>query len=137
MGRKYNKKTTRGVDIAQLVGAAKLVAEGKSSTRKAAKAFDVPNTTFQRYLNSSEEEKKEFGYTKCRSANMVFTIELEQLLATHVKDMDNRYHGLSVKKCTELAYEFAIRNHLSVPNSWVEKHSAGWYFVSCKPYTYI
>lgn len=111
MGRIYKKKTTRGVDIAQVEGAAKMITEGKASIRKAAKGLDIPNTTLQRFIGSSEEERKTFGYTKCRSTNLVFTPELEILLANHVKDLDNRYHGLTAKKCMELAWEFATQNH--------------------------
>lgn len=125
MGRKYKKKTTRGANLQNLAEAAKLVEEGNSSVRGAAVLCNVPNATLQRYIKSTEDERNAFGYSKCVSANMVFTAELEEMLASHVKDLDNRYHGITPTKCMELAYEFAHQNDVIIPKSWVANKAAG------------
>ena len=36
------------------------------------------------------------------------------------------FHGLSVTNWRELAYEFAKRNEISMPSSWMENKKSGW-----------
>ena len=52
----------------------------------------------------------------------------EQELAQHIRDLDDRFHGLNPVKCRELAYEYAQRNKdcgINIPPSWVENKLAG------------
>ena len=126
MGRKYAKKTERGADTSHPAAAAKQIEEGKLSIRQAAIAHNVPNTTLQRFLKCNEAERKAFGYSKCKSANLVFTSEFEEMLASHVKDLDNRYHGITPTKCMQLAYEFAQLNGVTgIPKNWMDNKAAG------------
>ena len=37
----------------------------------------------------------------------------------------DQYHGLSLHKCKELAYNFAIANNLNVPETWRVNETAG------------
>ena len=55
---------------------------------------------------------------------MVFTLEMEQELADHIKQLADQFHGFTPYKCRGLAHEFAKRNHVTVPSNW-EKGLAG------------
>ena len=43
---------------------------------------------------------------------------MEENLANHVKQLCDQFHGLSLQKCLKLAYEFASRNNLHMPDNW-------------------
>lgn len=43
----------------------------------------------------------------------MFTPELEEELANHVREMDRRFYGLTRKQLMQLAYEFAERNNIA------------------------
>jgi len=55
----------------------------------------------------------------------VFPSEMEQDLANHIKLLVDMFHGLSVQKCCTLAYQFALSNNLTNPDSWAENGKAG------------
>ena len=46
---------------------------------------------------------------------------MESDLAQHIKTLSDMFYGLTIKKCKQVAYEFASRNKLKVPSSWDEK----------------
>jgi len=46
-------------------------------------------------------------------------------LADHIKDLAAMFHGISAMRCRELAFEFAQRNDIDVPESWIREEKAG------------
>lgn len=125
MGRAYKRKTARAVDKEGLSKAAEQVKDGKMSVRAAATNFGVSRTTLQRYISMTPEERLASGYEQCKNLNLTIPPFMEKSLADHIKDLDNRYHGLTPSKCMELAYEFAKHNEISMPDSWTANSSAG------------
>lgn len=85
----------------------------------------VSRTTLQRYISMTPQERLASGYEQCRNLNLTIPLFMEKALANHIKDLDNRYHGLNPSKCMELAYEFAKQNDISMPDSWTTNSSAG------------
>lgn len=125
MGRVYKRKTTHATDQEGLRNAAEKVMVSKMPVRTAARMFKVPRTSLQRYIDLSPDDRASMGYAGCSTKNLVIPPAMEAALANHIKDMDNRYHGLSVAKCSSLAYEFAVLNGIKVPGAWTENGSAG------------
>lgn len=126
MGRKYERKSERGSDSESLKEAAQAVRKGEMSVRKAALSHSVPRTTLQRYLSTSEEELQSSSYKNCKTANLVFTEQMETMLAQHIRDLDHRYHGIGPAKARELAWEFGKMNKITrMPHSWETNHKAG------------
>ena len=96
------------------------------SVRKAATSYNVRRTTLQRYLAVSEEERPVNSYQNCQTANMVFSQQMEAVLAQHIRDLDDRYHGIGPSKARELAWEFAKKNNVGhIPPSWESNQAAG------------
>ena len=62
--------------------------------------------------------------------NSVFNDRQESDLAEHIKALCNQYDGLSVVKCRCLAYEFATKNNVNMPDNWARDGKAGveWMF---------
>ena len=50
---------------------------------------------------------------------------MEIEFAKHTKDMAIQFHGLTKEKCRSLAYEYAVRNELEVPNTWTNNEKTG------------
>lgn len=51
--------------------------------------------------------------------------KIEKELADHIKNLAATFHGLSVMKCHELAFELARRNGIDMPASWIREEKAG------------
>ena len=65
------------------------------------------------------------GYAAIRIAHIVFTSDMERDLVNHVKLLADTFHGLSILKCSQLAYNFAAENNLMVPKYWELNQRAG------------
>lgn len=126
MGRKYERKSQRGCDAESLKKAAEAVEKAEMSVRKAAHSYDVSRTSLQRYLSTPNDDRHSSSYQNCKTANLVFTEQMETMLAQHIRDLDHRYHGIGPAKARELAWEFGKRNQSSrMPRSWEVNQKAG------------
>ena len=76
-----------------------------------------------RYLTKLKSDPQvSMGYASHRR---VFTDKMETDLAKNCIEMVRRYHGLTHDKVMQVAYEFASRNNIAVPESWEKNKSAG------------
>ena len=128
MPTKYVRKTSRSVrstpDI--LERAAKLVHEEGISYRKAAANFGVDKMTLIRYIKKKKADPASVvGYQSTMLHNQILPPKMEKDLAGHIIYLADMYFGLSVEKCKELAYQYAIVNKVSVPQSWHSNTKAG------------
>uniref|UniRef100_A0A671QJU5 HTH CENPB-type domain-containing protein n=1 Tax=Sinocyclocheilus anshuiensis TaxID=1608454 RepID=A0A671QJU5_9TELE len=122
MPRHYKRKTNWGsTPLEDMKRAANDVMGGKS-IRAVAKEKNIDRSTLRRYIKKKEgKEVKTTAYRGTAEAKRVFTEELEKELADHIKKLADQFHGLTPKKCCELA----DRNNIPVPNNWKEKGLAG------------
>uniref|UniRef100_A0A4W6C0P6 Zgc:113274 n=1 Tax=Lates calcarifer TaxID=8187 RepID=A0A4W6C0P6_LATCA len=126
MPRNYTRKTRWGLTPIEEMKRAVSDAKGGKSIRSVAKERNIDRSTLQRYIKKSEEEEvKMTGYMGTAEANRIFPLELEKELADHIKKLAEQFHGLTQKKCRELASELAERNNISTPSNWTEKGLAG------------
>lgn len=58
------------------------------------------------------------GYSAISQRHLVFIPLMEEDLATHVKALADQFHGLSLNKYCELAFEFAKANNLKIQTNW-------------------
>ena len=89
---------------------------GGLSGRSAAKQFGIDQTAFRRYLKKASKESSEqvkMGYTKHRK---IFTDEMEKDLAEHCINLVKQHHGLFMDKVKMLAYKFAEKKQVAIPN---------------------
>ncbi|XP_067944474.1 uncharacterized protein [Watersipora subatra] len=121
MVRNYKRKTERGASKENIDAALKFWSEG-ATLDQTVDTYKISATTLKRHRKNAGE-----GYVRCKTVKMVFSEAMEQTLATHLKDLDSRFHGLTPVKCRELAYEYAINNRteVKVPESWHTNKSAG------------
>lgn len=126
MVRNRKRTTDRGQSTDVLEKAAKDVREKGISERKAAADYNVPRTTLKRYILARTPEKAKIGaYKGVSAARSVFTSPQSKELADHIAAIDNVFHGLSARQTRELAYQYASRNNVTIPNSWETNKMAG------------
>ncbi|XP_050976521.1 uncharacterized protein zgc:113274 [Labeo rohita] len=126
MPRNYIRKTDWGsVTYEELEKAFVEVKRGKS-IRTVAKERKIGRSTLQRYMKKAEEKReKTVGYRGTAEARRILSEELEEELAENIRMLAERLHGLTPKKCREIAFEFAQKNNIPVPNNWGEQRLAG------------
>ncbi|XP_026128983.1 uncharacterized protein LOC113109562 isoform X2 [Carassius auratus] len=126
MPRNYIRKTDWGsVTYEELEKAFVEVKRGKS-IRTVAKERKIGRSTLQRYMKKAEEKReKTVGYRGTAEARRILSEELEEELAEHIRVLSEGVHGLTPKKCREIAFEFAQKNNIPVPNNWGEQRLAG------------
>ncbi|XP_034839890.2 uncharacterized protein [Maniola hyperantus] len=109
--RKSDRQSWREEDMKNAI---EKVATREMGLNKAAATFNVPKTTLIRRLSKYEStkdltiatEKKMGRYQK------IFSVDQERELASHVKNMESRFFGLTTKDLRRLAYELAEQNNL-------------------------
>uniref|UniRef100_A0A671MYJ8 Zgc:113274 n=1 Tax=Sinocyclocheilus anshuiensis TaxID=1608454 RepID=A0A671MYJ8_9TELE len=124
MPRNYIRKTDWGsVTYEELEKAFVEVKRGKS-IRTVAKERKIGRSTLQRYMKKAEEKReKTVGYRGTAEARRILSEELEEELAENIRKLG--VHGLTPKRCREIAFEFAQKNNIPVPNNWGEQRLAG------------
>ena len=99
----------------------------KKFCHSVANKYDIPHVTLQRYcLNYCKEAAivkdddltkvslRKYGYFSNRS---VFNISQELLLVEYLLKASALYYGLSTNEVKSLAYEYAAKLGLKIPNS--------------------
>ena len=130
MPQRRAKKTRRG-ETPRIVfeNAAAAVRRGESS-RSAAKLYGIDRMTLTRYITKLDKSlEPDIGYDGIRKKKQVFPDDMEKDLADHIKLLAGQFYGLSRRKCQQLAFEVAVQNGLSIPDSWRTNQHAGdeWY----------
>ena len=127
MMRNYIRKTNRGACSDILQRAARKVMNG-GSKKGVAEEFGVDRMTLSRYVKKLQETGLDHvvtGYRFLSTSKCIFDEKMEADLSNHITTLANMFHGLSQKCCRELAYEFAHRNNVKIPDSWEKNKIAG------------
>ena len=143
--RQYKRKTQRGLTTKNVMQKAmKEVLIDKKFCRTVANKYDIPHLNLQRYcLNYCKEAAiveddditevslRKYGYFNNRS---VFNISQEHLLVKNLLKASALYYGVSTNEVKSLAYEYASKPGLKIPNSWVaaKKPGSDWLSVFMK-----
>ena len=134
--RQYKRKTQRGLTTKNVMQKAMTeVLIDKKFCRTVANKYDIPHVTLRRYcLNYRKEPAivkgdditevslRKYGYFNNRS---VFNISQELLLVEYLLKASALYYGLSTNEVKSLAYEYAAKLGLKIPNSWVAAKKTG------------
>lgn len=115
MVRDYQRKTTRqSWSEESMHQAVSAVLNKEMGYRKAAAAFDVPQTTLERKVlkqrQNPDEENLELKVS-LGPKKTVFTPAEEEELVSYLKFMEGRLFGLSGSDFRKLAFQLAVRNN--------------------------
>ena len=127
MVRKYSKKSDKGQKSLDVLKKAAAEVRKGDSIRNAAKSNGICRMTLKRFISTTNRNNTDisFGYQTMAVSKMVLSREMETDLARHVKDMAKTFYGLTSTKCRILAFDFAKKNGIRVPESWERDKKAG------------
>lgn len=94
---------------------------------RASKTFNVPFGTLRRRANNVKGNKFSTGFKKgyMGGKRTTFSVEQEQELVQHVKNLENRFFGMTTLELRKLAYQWAEKN--KIPHTFnKEIEEAGW-----------
>lgn len=133
MVRDYKRTTNRGSwSEESMREAVKAVLDAKMGYYKAAKQFNVPQTTLERKVKAARSLLKETSdenipipiKVPLGPRLPVFSVFEEDELCAYILEMEERLYGLTVKDLKELVYKLAIKNNKPNPFN-AEKEEAG------------
>ena len=120
------------------------------SVKRAALEFNIPRTTFRRYVSKCKRAGVDIDFSNIDKAgaprltpnydvNKVFSKSEKEKLTEYLKQMANLHYGLSPKQVRFFAYELAVAFNKNIPNSWKNNKSAGknWFYKFMKSNTTI
>lgn len=124
--RTYKRKTVRGSIPRDILQRVAVEIENGRTIRGVATEFNINRMTLKRYITKRATNPDAItGYQAVAASKIIFKSEMEQDLANHIKLLADMFHGLSVQKCCALAYNFAVSNGLTIPDSWTKNGKAG------------
>ena len=127
MPRTYTKKTDRvRTPLDVLTRASEAVAQCGTYT-SVAKECSIDRMKLKRFIRKEKLQgpATSIGYEYLSRLKSVFNDRQESDLAEHIKALCNQYYGISVVKCRCLAYEFATKNNVNMPDNWARDGQAG------------
>lgn len=128
MARNRQRKTDRRpVESMQMKKAVEEVINGQKSAASIAREFSIKRTTLRRYIQKYKAagDKGDIRFVPKYNARQVFTEEQERLLAEYFITAARYNYGHSPIVARRLAFEFATRNNIPVPENWLRDSSAG------------
>ena len=128
MARNRKRKTDREpVDSAQMKAAVEEVVKGQKKAASVAEEFRIKRTTLRRYIQKykAASNKEGVSFVPKYNARQVFSAEQERLLAEYFITSARFNYGHSPVIARRLAYEFAMENGISMPETWLRDCSAG------------
>ena len=126
MVRTYKKKTLAEYASHETMKQAVLAVVQKGySYRQSADQYGVNKSTLSDYVKRHKISGGLDTYFPNFKKRQVFTSKMEATLAEYLLTCSKMFYGLAPRATRPLAYEFAIRNSVDVPESWENNHSAG------------
>lgn len=99
------------------------------SVRKAGRDHGIDRITLSRYVKKKNSMEADETVKRVRPGkSTVFTHSEERELAEHIKAAARMFHGLSINKARELAYQYAktiAGKETSIPSEWETSKMAG------------
>lgn len=102
------------------------VIENNMSLRKSAEQNGVKKSALANYVKKAKEQGiNNTSFIPGFNKSQVFSTEMEEILAQYLVKCAAMFYGLTPKQTKQLAYEFAIKNSLRVPDTWIRNKKAG------------
>lgn len=126
MPRYYAKKTNREFPCGNLAQAISDVLHEHMSIRRSAEKNNVTKSRLALYVKKAAANGIQNVCLKPEySVRQVFTSEMEAALVKYLLNCSAMFYGLTPKATRRLAYEYAIKNKITVPQKWLENELAG------------
>lgn len=122
---KYVKKTNRTpVSPKRIRRAVKEHVVENQPLRTTAKKYGIDKMTLRRYAEKFKLEGEDTVYSPNFASNQIFSRQQEVLLASYLLTASKMNYGLTTIETRELAFIFAVENHVKIPQLWKNKSVA-------------
>lgn len=101
------------------------VLEDGKKIRPAAKLFGIPHQTLQRYVEKKKNNPNLTQMAPKYDCRKVFSTDQEIDFAKYLVTRSKMAYGVSTNKFRSLAYETAVINNMTIPESWKTNKQAG------------
>ncbi|KAF2894900.1 hypothetical protein ILUMI_11272 [Ignelater luminosus] len=109
-----------------LTKAAGRMLNNQLTLRQAAMGYNVSKSTLCRHLKKHKASgNQDFIYSASNAVKRVFIDPQEAELNAYLKQCSNMHYGLSTNDVRQVAYNYAVANSISHPNSWEVYQKAG------------
>lgn len=121
MVRTYVRKTRekKWKDTDNITIAMEAVINNKMTLRTAASTYGIPKTTLSRFVSQNRIPNNQGRFS------IVLGEELENLLRKYLIELNNRFLGFGTVALRKFAYDLAVINKCSYPESWDRDRAAG------------
>ena len=106
--------------------AVKLVVEKKTSIREAAAHHNIKKSTRSDYVRRYRAEKDSCNFKRGQRNRQIFDDEMELSLCSYILTCSKLFYGLTSAAVRRLAYQYALKNKISMPASWTQNEMAGY-----------
>ena len=106
--------------------AVKLVVEKKTSIREAAAHHNIKKSTRSDYVRRYRAEKDLCNFKRGQRNRQIFDDEMELSLCSYILTCSKLFYGLTSAAVRRLAYQYALKNKISMPASWTQNEMAGY-----------
>lgn len=79
----------------------------------------------KKFRDLSENEKAQYDFSQKHGYKKIFSEEEESMLTAYLLDASRMCYGLTERETRTLAYNFALKNSILMPESWSENEMAG------------
>ena len=128
MPRSYIRETGRGGTPLDVLQRAVATFQAGGKLRETAREYNIDHSTLRRYIlkvTANPGELVDTGYKRLSQKKCILNQDMEKELADHIKNLADQFHGLSIEKCRELAFEYAKCNGVNIPSNWEKEKKAG------------
>lgn len=128
MVRNRSRKTERKpVESSRMEAAVQDVVNGQKKVASVAKELDIKRTTLRRYIQKykAAERKEDVLFTPRYNSRQVFDVHQERLLVDYFITSAKYNYGHSPMIARRITFEFATKNGIQVPHTWLRDCSAG------------
>ena len=125
--KKREKRKIGNTDSESKAAAVRKVIDEGMSIRSTCKAHDIKFSTLRRNVKKANaaEDKELMTYAPNYNCRQVFITNEEILLQDYLIKAAKIQYGLTRKQVRVLAYEYAVRNQKTFPDSWTTHGLAG------------
>ncbi|KAI4468149.1 complement component-related sushi domain-containing [Holotrichia oblita] len=101
----------------QMTAAGQEVKTNGTSLRVTAEMFNINFLTLRRYV-LKERDNPDAKMVPNYAVRLVFEPQQDALLCSYIKPCSKMGFGLDTSKVRQLAYEMAVKNNITTPESW-------------------
>ena len=106
--------------------AVKLVVKKNTSIKKAAADDNIKKSTLSNYIRRYKVEKDSCNFKRGKRHRQIFDDKMKLSLCSYILTCSKLFYRLTSAAVRRLAYQYTLKNKISMPASWTQNEMAGY-----------